>query len=452
MKKAYLIIRGLGCSLVGVEDIHLQYLDNILTYTPINVSYVDAFRQGQWDGKIHLFNKSNFPVGFVHIVYTYLKDKYDIEIRDTRSVGGEIKTSGLRIRLRDYQQEVVSNAILYQNASIELATGAGKTAVAAAFINHFKRRTVFIVPSGELLWQAAEMLSNYLGVNVGVVGDKESTIRDITVGTWQTLRKDQYIDYLRSVDTMIIDECQHVGANILKQISRACPAKYRLGMSGTLFREDGADLEMIGATGPRVAQISYSYLISRGWLVPARIMIKRVPPKPYEHYIDYRQVYQDYIINNSVRNKIIYDTVKELRGRKILIFTSRLPHGYVLKDLIGCDFVHSNHPNRRKIIERYRSGETQCLISTSLLQEGIDIPPIDALILAGPQKSLIATIQKIGRALRPFEGKKDCIIVDFMDNTKYLIEHFNRRLNYYRSEKGMSFEKGVVEPKSFFRE
>lgn len=434
--KCFIIIRGSYCSLFGAPSSIVQNLEEYFSYYPQNYQYTSSYISGTWDGRIKLFNKGHFPIGFLHDVIDKVSPISDLKITDYRVLGKDIKVGHGKYTLRDYQKDIIENILKYKNCSIQLATGGGKTLVAAEFIRRVHKQSVFIVPSTELLWQAKSMLENYLDVEVGVVGDNNSLIKDITVATWQTLHKDEYAQYIKDIDVIVVDECQHIGANILKQILSDCPAVYRLGMSGTLFREDGADLELVAATGPKIAEISYSYLIKNNYLVPAKLEILRMPEKKYDRYDSYNDVYDDYVINNKFRNQEIGNITNRLlsEGRKVLIFTSRIEHGLILKEIIGCDFVHSTNPNRRKIIEDYRTGKTKCLISTSLLQEGIDIPPIDALILAGPQKSLIATIQKIGRSLRPFNGKKDCIIIDFKDSAKYLSTHFKLRLNYYRKE------------------
>jgi len=434
--KCFIIIRGGYCSLFGAPSHLIQKLDSQFTYFPTNYEYMSAYINGDWDGRIRLFNKGHFPIGFIHDVIKTISPYCEVEIKDYRKLGPDISVGGPNYVLRDYQQDILEKCIQYKNSSVQLATGGGKTLLAAEFIRRIAKKSLFIVPSTEILWQTNKVLNEALEVPVGIVGDNKSDIKDITVGTWQSLYKDEYSDYLGSIDVVVVDECQHIGANILKQILSNCPATYRLGMSGTLFREDGADLELVAATGPKVAEISYSYLIKHNYLVPAKIKIIRIPEKRYSQEYSYNLVYEDYVIRNKDRNEEIANTAKQLisSGRKVLIFTSRIEHGFILQNMIGCDFVYSDNPDRRTIIDMYTSNKTKCLISTSLLQEGIDIPPIDALILAGPQKSLVATIQKIGRALRPYNGKKDCIIIDFQDNAKYLSSHFKLRLNYYRRE------------------
>ena len=81
-----------------------------------------------------------------------------------------------------------------------------------------------------------------------------------------------------------------------------------------------------------------------------------------------------------------------------------------------------------------RKGEPQITIASVIFDEGIDVRPLDTLILAGGGKSPTRALQRIGRILRPYEGKKDAIAVDFMDNCKYMQSHSKRRLSIYKTE------------------
>lgn len=87
--------------------------------------------------------------------------------------------------------------------------------------------------------------------------------------------------------------------------------------------------------------------------------------------------------------------------------------------------MSSQSPNRWEILEKYKKGEIPVLVST-LLKEGVDIPEISAIILAGGGKSDVMTIQTIGRALRPKPGG-EAVIVDVRDTDPLLFTHFIER-------------------------
>ncbi|SPF56496.1 conserved hypothetical protein [Candidatus Desulfosporosinus infrequens] len=132
-------------------------------------------------------------------------------------------------------------------------------------------------------------------------------------------------------------------------------------------------------------------------------------------------------------------------GRKVLIFVTRIDHGEVLQKMGGGEFLYSLHPKRDELIDSFKDGNIKCLISTSVLNEGFDLPIIDAVILAGPVKSIIMTLQRIGRALRPYPNKSDAIIVDFADNCLFLKDHFQRRFERYILENSWKIEKSIDE-------
>ena len=76
----------------------------------------------------------------------------------------------------------------------------------------------------------------------------------------------------------------------------------------------------------------------------------------------------------------------------------------------------------------------RALIATTLADEGLDIPSLDCLILAGGGKSATRAYQRIGRALRPAPDKEEAAILDFFDRAPYLQEHSLERLRLYRHE------------------
>ncbi|KAI8809804.1 P-loop containing nucleoside triphosphate hydrolase protein [Cladochytrium replicatum] len=70
---------------------------------------------------------------------------------------------------------------------------------------------------------------------------------------------------------------------------------------------------------------------------------------------------------------------------------------------------------RRKNMEDFRNGVVPLLVNVGILTEGVDIPAIDSVILARPTQSDVLLQQMIGRGLRTFPGKDNCLVVDFHD-------------------------------------
>jgi len=86
-------------------------------------------------------------------------------------------------------------------------------------------------------------------------------------------------------------------------------------------------------------------------------------------------------------------------------------------------------------------GNVRCMVATSqVLSEGVDIPQIDVLILAGGYESEILISQAIGRVVRldPDRGKQFGIVIDIYDRFQKILErHSKSRLKLYRATYGV---------------
>ena len=73
-----------------------------------------------------------------------------------------------------------------------------------------------------------------------------------------------------------------------------------------------------------------------------------------------------------------------------------------------------------KLIERFKNNEFEVLVATSVAEEGIDIPSVDAVIFYEPVPSEIRTIQRRGRTGRQEEGKVYVLVTkDTVDMAYY---------------------------------
>ena len=99
----------------------------------------------------------------------------------------------------------------------------------------------------------------------------------------------------------------------------------------------------------------------------------------------------------------------------------------------GCKLSDKKKP-KRKIEEIMREFNNLLAHAIILFDEGIDCKPLDTIILAGSGKSATRALQRIGRILRPYPGKKDAIAIDFMDHAKYMLAHSKKRRKMYKSE------------------
>jgi len=86
--------------------------------------------------------------------------------------------------------------------------------------------------------------------------------------------------------------------------------------------------------------------------------------------------------------------------------------GYKFESLDG----KMSNGKRESILKALENGEIQGVCSCEILIYGIDIPRIEVIIMLRPTFSRTYFMQMIGRGLRPYPGKLECIILDHASN------------------------------------
>lgn len=342
------------------------------------------------------------------------------------------------------------------------------TFVISSIVGRVNLPTIIYVHTKDLLYQMKANIERFLGVTCGQIGGGIVDIRRWNVAMMQTVckaLKSKYEKYddeeeddetdivshqdlikaaVHEASVMIVDECHHVSCTSYSTISRASKnAYYRLGFTATL-REDGADLLIHGATGRTLYAINASDLIKMGFLVKPTIYFINVPkPTNTMMYMgNYQKIYKNNIVENDIRNDLVVKAAAKLVDRKmnVLILVKQIVHGKTLyhrmKKIGKTVFVQGQMSGqaRQEILEAFKQHQIDILIATSLADEGLDLPNLNSVILAGSGKSSVKAFQRIGRVLRPYPGKEKAIVIDFNDSVKYLNRHSKRRLFLYKQE------------------
>ena len=395
--------------------------------------------------------KRMLPIGFMKGLVKTLKDygQYKnmdiaIDVNDKRQFNPLKVTMPEKfinnIQLRDYQISAVETFLRERIGILEIGTGGGKTLLSAEIIRRAGIKTLFIVDKIELLRQTKKVLEESLGIEIGEIGSGKSEIKDVTVATMQTLIKHlkEYSSYLQSIRFVVYDETHKVAARSYWRISHhLLNTEYRLGISGTAYRDDGNDMMINAVTGYKCFDLSAKRLVELGWLVIPNITfikdymiageidtLEQVCKSGLINETKNYSVYYDkFITNNVTRNNIITNLVTKNNGKKILILTKLIEHGEILTALISNSkhlYGATNKEQRKEMFKEFTEGKLNVLISTiSIFAEGIDIPSLDMVINASANKGDVKTIQVLGRVLRKMHGKKDASYIDFIDETKF---------------------------------
>ena len=316
-------------------------------------------------------------------------------------------------------------------AILQMGTGSGKSEIAIELIRRLEMKTLFIVDRIELLNQTKKRIEDCLGIEVGIIGHNKIDIKDVTVATIQTLLKhlEKFKPYLAEVRFVICDETHKVAASSYRTVARYMTnTEYRLGISGTAYRDDGNDMMITSVVGYICHDMPADKLIDKGWLMkPQVVFIENFNDptmKKYDMLInqseDYPDIYKFYIAENEKRNELIKDIVVKYPDKKILILTKLIDHGVCLNNLIpGSKHLYGNtdKTERKKMFDEFVDGKYNILISTvSIFSEGIDIPALDMIINASGNAGKIKTVQMLGRVLRCMNGKSEAYYFDFIDN------------------------------------
>ena len=340
------------------------------------------------------------------------------------------------ITLRDYQEKAVSdirNAFFMAARSVLLVapTGAGKTVILSKIcegVRDKQKRALILVHRRELVVQTARTLEGF-GIPCRVIaagcegGDDNAAV---TVATVQTLSRRE----LPGADLLLIDEAHHAVAGMWQKVAAAYAATSRIiGVTATPERLDGRGLgkDAGGIFDAMVAGPSVADLTKRGYLSRARVF---APPVPVD-WDGLKTVAGDWDKNEMARrlNKpaIIGDVIahygKFAAGVPTVAFCPTVAFaaslaadfraaGYRAASLDG----GTDDEERRRVIADLGSGRLDVLTSCEIISEGVDVPVVGAAILLRRTKSLSLYLQQVGRALRPYPGKKETVILDHVGN------------------------------------
>jgi superfamily II DNA or RNA helicase len=400
---------------------------------------------GKWDPRVGMYR-----VKAIHYpeVLTYLKES-GVNFQDDVPRLPPLQALQPQIRLRSYQKEGLN---LWQQADrrgvIVLPTGAGKTHVALKAISLLELQTLIVVPTLDLLDQWRKQVGQYLNVEAGVVGGGEYSVKMITVSTY-------YSAYLRAEVLgsqflfIIFDEAHHLASPNFTQIAEMYIAPYRMGLTATYERSDGRHVLLTRLVGAPVYTVKVDELTGEH-LSPYDYEKRFVELTAQEHeeYSRNIEIFRSYlrekkIVLKSIRDfqRLIMTSGRDPRARKallsrnqalkialnseskldelgkllhthpdqkILIFTlhNDLVYRISRRFLVPAITYQTTRDERREILRKFRSGEYRAIVTSQVLDEGVDVPDATIGFIVSGTGSQREYIQRLGRLLRKVEGKR----------------------------------------------
>ena len=353
--------------------------------------------------------------------------------------------------LRDYQQAAFDAAKEYLHgckspALIEAATGAGKSHVIAAIaewsMTELDGKTLCLAPSKELVEQNhAKFLASGFPASIYSASAGRKCVRhDVIFGTPKTVQN--ALDRFPRIGLVVIDEAHGITPTIKSIIASLRERNHELrvlGLTATPYRTGEGYIFKVDIDGAPVVQIKDPYFAKRIYSVHARDLIDRgyLTPVTSErveaHYdtsaleqdrfgrFDAKQVEQAFTGKGRLTASIVADIVTCSQDRVgVVIFAASINHAHeVLESLPpGNEIITGKTPKRERerIINSFKSMRFKYLVNVAVLTTGFDAPHIDVVAILRPTESPGLMQQIIGRGLRLFEGKSDCLLLDYAEN------------------------------------
>lgn len=375
-------------------------------------------------------------------------------LQDNRFEGQPLTVS-FQGELRPEQKTAAEALLAHETGVLSATTAFGKTVLAAWMIAQRGVNTLVLVHRQQLLEQWIEQLSAFLGVpakSIGRLGGGRKRLTGaLDVALMQSLARQGVVDdRVATYGHIVVDECHHVSAHTFEVIVRRAQARYVLGLSATVARQDGHHPIIFMQCGPvrhrvdarqqaAARPFTHHVLVRPTGFLP--------PPSPEtDPRLQFQQLYAA-LGACEARNQMIRDDVLAAvaADRCPLVLTERTEHLRVLAECLQGSVPHvivlQGGMGRRALratLERLAQvpvdAKRVLLATGKFLGEGFDDPRLDTLFLALPVSWRGTIAQYVGRLHRLHHGKREVRVYDYADlEVPMLARMFDRRCCGYEA-------------------
>ena len=447
-------------NMIMVEDPSEAVREYAKTLRLPNPEYEKKQRMGFWTGRtpkeIRLFERDGnamvFPFGLMKDLWPMVRQgEWELDFRQCESV-----EYGEPIPLYDYQDEAVAKMLAAKYGILIAPAGSGKTQMMLRLIQTFGEKALWLCAKHDLLKQSYDRAKEYMDESLfGTITEGRVDIgRGVTFATVQTLAGAD-LDRLRHEwDVIVCDEVHNLAVSATtvtryQKVLNNLAARHKYGMTATCTRSDG----LIKATFALVGPIQYEVPESA---VADRIMKVHIRPVRTETELtdacladdgtlDYMRMIE-HLTTDEERTKLIVRNLMDEKAHSCLILSNRIAHLEAIQRMMPYEMQEKSamitgkmtskkaKAEREEILNKMRTGELKYLMATySLAKEGLDVPRLDRLFMATPEKFSSIVIQSVGRIARVAEGKGQPVAYDFVDDRiGFCVRAWKERCRHYR--------------------
>lgn len=365
----------------------------------------------------------------------------DAPVRDERLIVRPVQL-GFRWELRDYQEAAVAAVVRQGGGVIVSPPGSGKTVMLLSVADRLHQPVLFLVHTLRLVDQTAREARKALTLprgGLGIIADGRMQIgTHFTVATIQTLAQQPRTlrKLINNFGTLIIDEVHHCPSETAARVISAMPAKFRIGASATIKRDDGLG-PMIHALVGSAVVIPRQVLRERGVIIDPTINFVPTHWSPPED-VPFHAA-EEARVMDPPRNVLLMKLVRlaRSRGQRVLVLVEREKHAIFLAQMLSQAKVSAYavygklaKPMQDQYFKWMEQGKA-VVVATKLANEGLDWPALDCLILAAPGRSPTVLEQRTGRIARTADGKTFALVYDLADEGPLYEDQTRARVEKY---------------------
>ncbi len=345
---------------------------------------------------------------------------------------------------------------------ISMPTGTGKTITFLAVAKEKNLKTLILVHRKELLDQTYDKAQK-MGFNVSdislITSENKMELRRLNIAMVPTLIRNLPLYAADDIEMIIVDEAHHATARSYRKIFQHFEVvekdKWILGFTATPLRGDASSLSDIFAS--HSFKITLSEATQKGYICPVygvKVQFDKDLSDIEMKQGDYDISKLDRVMNCDEINDLVVEKCSNIQKTPGLIFCTSVDHARKIakrlrkkgKKAISVSYL-TPKKTLAKIFQLLYQNKIHYITNAVKLSEGFDHPPIQAIIIARPTRSPVLYKQMIGRGLRNFKNKKECLVVEFTGNDDKMMrwENIDENATFqsYSASDNKSFEEAL---------
>ncbi|MFF4542777.1 DUF3427 domain-containing protein [Streptomyces sp. NPDC001406] len=356
-----------------------------------------------------------------------------------------ITLSGLEVRPYPHQRDMLERLDVerdvherHQNLLVA-ATGTGKTVMAALDYKQLRKehgrdlRLLFVAHRREILQQSLRTYQDVLvdpnfgeSLHSGEIPERWThvfaSVQSLNTRTLDRLAPDHF-------DVIVIDEFHHGTSPTYRKILDHFEPLELLGLTATPERMDGKNVQDEFFGGRIAAEMRLWEALENDLLSPFHYF--GISDNTDLSAIEWKRgAYDPSALSDTLSGdgrraalvvKAVREKIAEPSSMRALGFCVSVPHAHFMAESFrtaGLSAIALSGENpteqRMQALADLRSGALQVIFSVDLLNEGLDIPDVDTLLLLRPTSSATVFLQQLGRGLRRTEDKAVLTVLDFI--------------------------------------